>query len=65
LDLLEQFPDAGTLHYLKYLQYTVDAYLNKGFLQRVSPLEFKSNIFLPVVVQVGAAKQEIHILYYL
>ena len=36
IDALEQIPDAkDTLHYLKCLQYFVDAYLNKG----LSPLE--------------------------
>ena len=36
LDLLEQLPDAkDTFHYLKCLQYFVDAYLNR----KLSPLE--------------------------
>ena len=36
LDLLEQVPDAkGTMHYLKCMQYCVDAYLNKN----LTPLE--------------------------
>ena len=35
-DLLEQVPDAkGTMHYLKCMQYFVDAYLNKTPLERI------------------------------
>jgi len=41
LDLLQQFPDAkGTLHYLKYLQCTIEMYYRCIFGQRTSLKSF-------------------------